>query len=71
MVFIFGWLDRAGCKEMFSERFSQIIINKKRFKKTLIKRKDSHKLSQIKISAYTSKFSIGGLIGVHLSSIVN
>ena len=33
-------------------RFSQMIINKKRFKKILIKRRDSHRWSQIKISAY-------------------
>ena len=28
-----------------TERFSQMIINKTRFKKILIKRKDSHRLS--------------------------
>ena len=33
-------------------RFSQMIINKKRFKKILIKRRGSNRWSQIKISAY-------------------
>ena len=33
-------------------RFSEMIINKKRFKKIAIKRRDSHTRPQIKISAY-------------------
>ena len=33
-------------------RFSQMVINKQRFKKILIKRKDYHRFSQIKISVY-------------------
>ena len=33
-------------------RFSQMIINKKRLKKILIKRRDSHSWSQIKINAH-------------------
>ena len=50
-------------------RFTQMIINKKRFKKILIKRKDSHKWLQIKTNA-CNRGLIGGLIGAHVSGIL-
>ena len=37
-------------------RFTQMIINKKRFKKILIKRKDSHKWLQMKTNACKQRF---------------
>ena len=49
---------------LYSWRFK-----KSQIRKIFIKRRDFHRWSQIKIMC-TNKFSIGGLIGVHVSSMV-
>ena len=67
------WLIKTVMIEKDShkrERFSQMIANKKRFKKILIKEKNFHRWSQIKISEY-KQLSIGRLRERYISSIIN